>query len=150
MQYLRATQRDALPHLVGLRTYDTGEFMTLDEATRRNLELSQTIRSGSKKGSLLDALDATRTPMGGRLLRRWLHQPLLNLDQLNTRLDAVEAWHGDEGARAGLRGILRQVGDLERWTNRAAQVWSSTTGIQPKATKIEANIAVPTETARGT
>ncbi len=121
VQYLRETQREALPHLGGLRTYSTGEFMTLDEATRRNLELSQTIRSGSKKGSLLDVLDATRTPMGSRLLRRSLHQPLLDVGQLNARLDAVEAWHGDEGSRAGLRGLLRQVGDLERWANRAAQ-----------------------------
>ncbi len=59
--------------------------MTLDEATRRNLELTQTIRTGNKKGSLLDVLDATRTPMGSRLLRRWLHQPLLDLDKLTKR-----------------------------------------------------------------
>jgi DNA mismatch repair protein MutS len=70
VQYLRQTQRGSLPQLTSLRTYDTGEFMALDEATRRNLELTQTIRTGSKKGSLLEVLDATRTPMGARLLRR--------------------------------------------------------------------------------
>ena len=95
--------------------------MTLDQATRRNLELTQTIRGNNKKGSLLGVLDATRTPMGSRLLRRWLHQPLLDLDKLTARLDAVQSWHDDLPARAELRTLLRQIGDLERWTNRAAQ-----------------------------
>jgi DNA mismatch repair protein MutS len=121
VQYLRQTQRGSLPHLTSLRTYDTGEFMALDEATRRNLELTQTLRSGSKKGSLLEVLDATRTPMGARLLRQWLHQPLLDLARLEARLDRVQAWHDHLPARAELRGLLRQTGDLERWTNRAAQ-----------------------------
>ncbi|MCS6845440.1 MAG: DNA mismatch repair protein MutS [Caldilineales bacterium] len=121
VHYLRQTQRGSLPHFTGLRTYSVREFMTLDEATRRNLELTQTIRTGSKKGSLLDVLDATRTPMGSRLLRRWIHQPLLDLARLNARLDAVQAWYDHPTERAELRSILRQVGDLERWTNRAAQ-----------------------------
>ncbi|MFZ2360694.1 MAG: DNA mismatch repair protein MutS [Anaerolineae bacterium] len=121
VQYLRTTQRGSLPHLTGLRTYSTGEFMTLDEATRRNLELTQTIRSGSKKGSLLEVLDTTKTPMGARLLRKWLHQPLLDLAQLEARLDGVQAWHDNLPARSELRDILRPIGDLERWTNRAAQ-----------------------------
>ncbi len=121
VQYLQQTQRGSLPHLTGLRTYDTGAFMALDEATRRNLELTQTLRSGSKKGSLLEVLDATRTPMGARLLRQWLHQPLLDLARLEARLDGVQAWHEHLPARAELRDLLRRVGDLERWTNRAAQ-----------------------------
>ncbi|HSN74635.1 MAG TPA: DNA mismatch repair protein MutS, partial [Anaerolineae bacterium] len=121
VQYLQQTQRGALPHLAGLRTYSTGEFMTLDEATRRNLELTQTIRTGNKRGSLLEVLDATRTPMGARLLRKWLHQPLLDLARLEARQDGVQAWHDALQARAELRQVLRQIGDLERWTNRAAQ-----------------------------
>ncbi|MFZ2489124.1 MAG: DNA mismatch repair protein MutS [Anaerolineae bacterium] len=121
VQYLRQTQRGALPHLVSLRTYSTGDFMTLDEATRRNLELTQTLRTGNKKGSLLGVLDATITPMGARLLRKWLHQPLLDLTRLEERLNGVQAWHDDLPARAALRDHLRGVGDLERWTNRAAQ-----------------------------
>ncbi|MEA3335590.1 MAG: DNA mismatch repair protein MutS [Chloroflexota bacterium] len=121
VQYLRQTQRDSLPHLSRLRTYSTGEFMLLDEATRRNLELVQTIRGASKKGSLLGVLDATRTPMGSRLLRQWLNQPLLNRAALDARLDSVQAWHDNLVARAELRDLLRQVGDLERWTGRAAQ-----------------------------
>jgi len=121
LHYLRQTQRGALPHLTGLRSYSTAAFMTLDEATRRNLELTQTIRSGSKKGSLLDVLDATCSPLGARLLRKWLHQPLLDLAHLHARQDRVQAWHNALPARAELRQVLRHAGDLERWTNRAAQ-----------------------------
>ena len=118
LQYLQETQRDSLPQIIGLRTYSTAEFMTLDEATRRNLELTESIRGGSAQGSLLGVLDATLTPMGGRLLRRWLSQPLLDLAGLNRRLDAVTAWHGNAPLRAELRQVLRGLGDLERWTNR--------------------------------
>ena len=121
IQYLVETQRDALAQLSGLRTYSTGEFMTLDEATRRNLELTETIRGGAAQGSLLAVLDATLTPMGGRLLRHWLSQPLLNVAALQRRLDGVNAWHDDAPLREELRQVLRGLGDLERWTNRSVQ-----------------------------
>jgi DNA mismatch repair protein MutS len=121
IQYLVETQRDALAQLSGLRTYSTGEFMTLDEATRRNLELTETIRGGAAQGSLLAVLDATLTPMGGRLLRHWLSQPLLDVAALQRRLDGVNAWHDDAPLREELRQVLRGLGDLERWTNRSVQ-----------------------------
>ncbi len=121
LQYLQETQKEGLPQLAGLRTYTLGEFMTLDEATRRNLELTETIRGGSAQGSLLGVLDATLTPMGGRLLRRWLGQPLLDAAALERRLDGVESWHADAIRRAELRELLRGLGDLERWTNRCVQ-----------------------------
>lgn len=121
LQYLAETQRDNLPQLVSLRTYDTGEFMVLDETTRRNLELTQSIRGASVQGSLLGILDATLTPMGGRMLRRWLHQPLLDIDAINHRLDAVSRLAADSALRAELRARLRGMGDLERWTNRCVQ-----------------------------
>ncbi|OIO97588.1 MAG: DNA mismatch repair protein MutS [Anaerolineae bacterium CG2_30_64_16] len=121
LQYLEDTQRDGLGQLTGLRTYSTAEFMTLDQATRRNLELTETIRGGTVQGSLLGVLDATLTPMGGRLLRRRLSQPLLDVAALNRRLDRVEAWYHDAPHRAELRGILRGLGDLERWVNRCVQ-----------------------------
>ncbi|MCS7220067.1 MAG: DNA mismatch repair protein MutS [Anaerolineae bacterium] len=125
VQYLADHQPDALRQIVGLRTYTTSEFMALDEATRRNLELTQTIRSGegrsSSQGSLLGVLDHTRTPMGGRLLRRWLGQPLLDVARIERRLDAVEACVRAPLERAELRDVLRNLGDLERWTNRVVQ-----------------------------
>lgn len=121
LQYLQETQKGSLPNLVGLRTYSTAEFMTLDESTRRNLELTESLRGGSVQGSLLGVLDATLTPMGGRLLRKWLSQPLLDVAAIEARLDAVETWQQDSIRRAELRQVLRGFGDLERWTNRCAQ-----------------------------
>ena len=119
--YLRDMQPGALAQLTSLHSYMIGAFMTLDESTRRNLELTETIRSGAVKGSLLDVLDRTLTPMGGRLLRRWLGQPLLDVQAINARLDAVQALVQDTTLRLELRDDLRPLGDLERWTNRIVQ-----------------------------
>ena len=121
VQYLAETQKAALKHLDDLSTYSTEEFMTLDAATRRNLELTQTIRTGSVRGSLLGVLDATVTAMGGRLLRRWINQPLLDVDKLERRLDAVEALYRDTAARTEVVGLLKGLPDLERLTGRVAQ-----------------------------
>ncbi|MCX7671027.1 MAG: DNA mismatch repair protein MutS, partial [Anaerolineae bacterium] len=121
LQYLQETQQGNIGQIAGLRTYSISEYMLLDEATRRNLELTESIRGGTAQGSLLGVLDATLTPMGGRLLRKWLNQPLLDVAAINARLDAVEAWYRDASARAGLRQLLRGFGDLERWVNRCVQ-----------------------------
>jgi DNA mismatch repair protein MutS len=119
--YLREMQPGALTQLTGLHSYSVGEFMTLDESTRRNLELTETIRSHDAKGSLLGVLDRTQTPMGGRLLRRWLSQPLLNVATIDRRLDAVQAFVDDTPLRLELREQLQGLGDVERWTNRVVQ-----------------------------
>ncbi len=121
VQYLADHQPAALRQVRSLFTYSTTGFMALDEATRRNLELTQTIRTGSARGSLLGVLDSTRTPMGSRLLRRWLGQPLLDVAEIEARLDAVATVHAAPLARAELRQALHNLGDLERWTNRAVQ-----------------------------
>jgi len=121
LQYLQETQQGNIAQIAGLRTYSISEYMLLDEATRRNLELTESIRGGTVQGSLLGVLDATLTPMGGRLLRKWLNQPLLDVAAINARLDAVEAWYRNAPARAELRQLLRGLGDLERWTNRCVQ-----------------------------
>ena len=92
--------------------------MVLDQFTRRNLELTETIRSRKSEGSLLGSLDRTVTAMGARLLRAWITQPLLDIKRLNARLDAVEALTKDETLRAELHECLRSVSDLERLTNR--------------------------------
>ncbi|MBN1266843.1 MAG: DNA mismatch repair protein MutS [Anaerolineales bacterium] len=118
IEYLSRTQPAVLPLLNRLSTYSIEEFMILDRATRRNLELTETIRGGSTKGSLLGVLDQTITPMGRRLLRQWLNKPLLDADQINQRLDRVEAFFDDGMWRSEVRAALKPIGDLERLTNR--------------------------------
>lgn len=121
IRYLQDNQKTALAQLTTLKTYSTRAFMTLDPATRRNLELTQTIRSGTVKGSLLGVLDETRTAMGARLLREWLTQPLLDVNTLNARLDCVDAFYRDTARREAVRDLLKRVADLERLTNRVVQ-----------------------------
>ncbi|MFN2134251.1 MAG: DNA mismatch repair protein MutS [Anaerolineae bacterium] len=119
--YLQETQRAALNQLGTLATYSTSEYMTLDPATRRNLELTQTIREGRSRGSLLGILDATSTAMGGRMLRQWINQPLLDLGRLNERLDMVEALQQDTALRTQVRDLLKGLNDMERLIGRVVQ-----------------------------
>ncbi len=118
VDYLGGNQRFALSQISSLHTYSPSAYMTLDPQTVRNLELFEAGRSGSSKASLLSVLDRTRTPMGGRLLRRWLGQPLLDVWQLTQRQDAV-AWL-TRGAlrRERIAVLLAQVADIERLINR--------------------------------
>ncbi|MCJ7570248.1 MAG: DNA mismatch repair protein MutS [Anaerolineales bacterium] len=118
VEYLRSSQEAALSLLTGLSIYSLDDFMTLDAATRRNLELTETIRTGDVRASLLGILDQTRTPMGRRLLRQWLGNPLLDLERIEGRLNQVEAFHDDGVWRAEIRSALKAYGDLERLTNR--------------------------------
>ena len=121
LQYLAQTQKGALAQITALNVYSTGAFMMLDSHTRRNLELTQTLRGEKGKGSLVDILDATITSMGGRLLRSWMQQPLLNVDALNHRLDAVEAFYNSAAMRAEIRAALKGIADIERLTGRVRQ-----------------------------
>ena len=118
VHYLGQTQRQALGQLGALSTYSVQSFMVLDPQTRRNLELFSGMRQGTASGSLLSVIDATKTAMGGRLLRRWLGQPLLDIAQLERRLDAVEWFHGRAGQRAGVISVLGRVADIERLCHR--------------------------------
>jgi DNA mismatch repair protein MutS len=120
IQYIYETQRGAASQITALRTYTTGGTMFLDPQTRRNLELLEGA-SGKSKGSLVGVLDQTRTPMGARLLRRWLSQPLLEIDQLRARQDGVQHFADDTLMRATVRERLKQIGDLERAVNRVVQ-----------------------------
>jgi DNA mismatch repair protein MutS len=117
IQYLKETQPDALKLLTSLRSYSLSEFMTLDSATRRNLELTETLR-GERKGSLLHVLDHTVTPMGKRLLFQWISQPLLDASKINGRLDGVGYFFERGMERAELRAAIKPLSDLERLTNR--------------------------------
>ncbi|MFQ5827464.1 MAG: DNA mismatch repair protein MutS, partial [Dehalococcoidia bacterium] len=116
--YLERTQKGALGQLSGLSTYSTESFMTLDASTRRHLELFQSGRQGGLSGSLLSVIDLTRTAMGGRLLRRWLGQPLLDLAQLQRRQGAVGWFQASSIPRARVISLLGEMADLERLTNR--------------------------------
>jgi DNA mismatch repair protein MutS len=118
LQYLKETQPAALKLLTGLSTYSLNEFMTLDAATRRNLELTETIRSGQESGSLLAILDHTVTPMGKRLMHQWVSKPLLDITLIQKRQDGVEIFFKDGLLRAELREALKPLGDLERLIQR--------------------------------
>jgi DNA mismatch repair protein MutS len=118
VDYLKETQPAALSLLTGLSTFSLEEFMTFDAATRRNLELTETIRSGNVRGSLLGVIDETITPMGRRLLRSWLGKPLIEVEKIQARLDQVEALFKNGLCRAEVRESLKGLGDLERLTNR--------------------------------
>ncbi len=118
LQYLAETQPGALNLLTSLNTYSLDAFMNLDAATRRNLELTETIRSGAVEGSLLGVIDKTVTPMGKRTLRQWVSQPLLNIEAIHQRLDSVAFFHQDGLLRAELRAALKPLADLERLATR--------------------------------
>jgi DNA mismatch repair protein MutS len=117
LYYLQETQKGSVEQIQRLTTYSTDGFVALSEATRRNLELTESI-AGDRSGSLLYVLNKTVTPMGARLLRRRITQPLMDVAQLNERLDQVEQFLGDTTLRAGVRTILGDIPDLERLTNR--------------------------------
>jgi DNA mismatch repair protein MutS len=121
LAYVQETQKGLLQHITTLETYSTNGFMTLDPYTRRNLELFETGRNGSTKGSLLWVLDKTRTPMGGRLLRRWIGQPLLDIALLQHRQETIGELLGDTLLQARLAESLKKAGDVERLINRVRQ-----------------------------
>ena len=118
MLYLYETQKTDLSHLSEVNYYTTGEFMELDLTARRNLELTETLRGGEKKGSLLWVLDKTCTPMGHRLIRAWLERPLLSPVQIGKRQGAVGDLVSDSVARQELARTLREITDLERLIGR--------------------------------
>lgn len=117
LQYLKETQPAALDLLVSLNTYSVDEFMNLDAATRRNLELTETLR-GELRGSLLGVLDRAVSPMGKRLLRQWVSKPLLDLSEIERRQAGVAYFYDHGLVRAEARAALKPLGDLERLTNR--------------------------------
>ena len=118
LSYLYETQKTDLTHLDELECYRTGAYMELDVTARRNLELTETLRTKEKRGSLLWVLDKTKTPMGARNLRSWLQQPLLNPVAIDRRLDAVASLVDNDMARQELRLALSGIGDMERLMGR--------------------------------
>ena len=118
LKYLQETHKEALMTLKSFGTYSLGDFMVLDAETRRNLELTETLRDAKGEGSLLWVLDQTKTPMGKRMLRQWVNKPLLNLDAITQRLDLVENFYLNGVLRNELIHVLSAFHDLERLVNR--------------------------------
>lgn len=120
LSYIMDSQKMPVAHIKDIDFYSIEEFMMLDMSSRRNLELTETMRAKNKKGSLLWVLDRTKTSMGGRLLRKWLEEPLLRVDDINERLDAVEEFFDSFIMRAETREIFGGVYDIERLTGKIA------------------------------
>jgi len=118
VDYLGETQKSGNLRLANLAVYYASDYMILDSQTRRNLELFAAGRAENKELSLLATLDLSKTPMGGRLMRRWLGQPLLELEELNRRLDSVGYFFEDGFRRANTSSLLSQVPDMERILGR--------------------------------
>jgi DNA mismatch repair protein MutS len=118
IHYLQETQKAVMGQLTRLATYSTGSFMALDQQTQTNLELFRSSRSGNVSGSLLSVIDLTQTAMGGRLLKRWLGQPLLDVNELVRRQDAIQWFYDNALPRRQVISLLGEVVDLERLINR--------------------------------
>ncbi|MDA7864948.1 DNA mismatch repair protein MutS [bacterium] len=120
LTYLQETQRTGLDHFRSLTSHRRSGFLQIDAATRRSLEITRTLRSGSREGSLLGVIDLTCTPMGSRLLADWISAPLIDATGINQRLDAVEMLSTETGFRADTRKTLNQTFDLTRLLGRIA------------------------------
>ena len=120
LAYLKQTQMCALPHIATINCYNSGEFMNIDFASKRSLEITETMRDGRAKGSLLSVIDKTATSMGGRLLRGWLDKPLMDLVGIRQRQGAVEELFGNPMACDDLRMALSNINDIERITGKVA------------------------------
>jgi len=119
LEYVEETQKQNAVTLQLLRSYSTQDFLILDHQSRRNLEITETVRDRTFNGSLLYAIDRTLTAMGGRALRRWILQPLLKVKGIEARQETIEELVQDTELRDSIRQILRQIADLERLTGKA-------------------------------
>ena len=114
INYFTETQKVKLEHLNKIHVYEVKKYMSLDINARRSLELTERMRDKSKKGTLIWVLDKTSTSMGGRLLRRWINDPLLNVDEINERLEAVRELKDNMMLRGDIQELLKKVYDIER------------------------------------
>lgn len=118
LDYIYDTQKVPLKHIDKINMYNHNNFMILDKFTRRNLELTETLRGKEKKGSLLWVVDKTCTSMGARTLKQWIEEPLINIKRINDRLNSVELLYDDLLLRDELRELLKQMYDLERLSSK--------------------------------
>ncbi len=114
LNYLRETQKANLPHINKISRYNPSDYMILDFSTKRNLEITFTMNDGDREGSLFSILDRTETPMGGRMLKKWITAPLKKLDPIIKRQLCVEEFVNNKTLRKNLISELKEIGDLER------------------------------------
>ena len=114
LTYVQETQKQTVQHIMGIETYFLDQYLWIDELSCRNLELITNIRTGSRKGTLLNVLDRTQTAMGGRLLKKWMRYPSIDAVEINARLDAVAETKKAQAVRKQLRQSLKSVADMER------------------------------------
>ncbi len=118
--YVRETQKQELEHITKIETYELSNYLIVDDISFKNLELMKNLRTGSRKGTLLGIIDRTVTAMGGRLLKRWLRYPLVNIKNIQSRFDAVEEAKGNIQISGSIRESLKSVYDLERLGSKIA------------------------------
>ena len=118
--YIRETQKQKIEHLSKIETYSLGNSLVIDEISFRNLEIIKNIRTGSRQGTLIGVMDRTVTAMGGRLLKRWIRYPLMDISEIRLRQDAVEETKDDIQVRRDIRDHLKSVYDLERLGSKIA------------------------------
>ena len=116
--YIEKNQRISLSNITEIRIYEIKDYMVLDASARRNLEITETIRTNTRKGSLLWLLDKTKTSMGGRMLKKWIEEPLINADEINKRLEAVGELNDNVYVSSDLCEFLKGVYDMERLISR--------------------------------
>ncbi|WP_139891116.1 DNA mismatch repair protein MutS [Bacillus sp. D386] len=120
LNYIQRTQKRTIEHIQPVELYETEQYLKIDYYSKRNLELTETIRSKGKKGSLLWLLDETKTAMGGRRLKQWIERPLVSESEIEARLSMVETFMNQFFEREELRELLHEVYDLERLTGRVS------------------------------
>lgn len=117
-KYISENQKSNLGHILKIKPYEVKDYLVLDSAARRNLELTETVRSKSRKGSLLWVLDRTETSMGSRLMRKWIEEPLIKHDAITKRQEAVEEFIDNVYISSDIRAFLKNVYDIERLSSR--------------------------------
>ena len=143
LRYVRETQKRDLPHVTGLLTRGREDVLVIDGLTRRNLELVESMVDGGRRGTLLDVLDETRTAMGARLLREWILRPLVELERIQDRLDAVEELAFRTVERGGLHEVLAGVQDMDRMLGRITLGTASPRDLVALASSLRAVARVP-------
>jgi len=118
LSYIKETQKTTLSYINKIRKFESNEYMVLDSATQKNLELIKNIHDASNRGTLLSVLDKTVTPMGSRLLKKWILRPLIDVNKINERLDAVTEMKKESIKRVELKDMLKEVYDVERLISR--------------------------------